>query len=151
MERALVSMAADSYPACLMSPDPALPPGIPDLGPHLAGLLFRHPQSRAFSEAVLKDRVLKAIFSEDDEHLGHIATVYRNTGSGGDLQLVMLAQMLLQAAWRKQSSDSANLESFAAAAVKELRLVRDVISGKQRTVTALLGFTGVLLPPGREL
>lgn len=37
---------------------------------------------------------------------------------------------------------------FAEEAVKELRLVRDVLAGKSRIVTAKLAFAGVLLPPG---
>jgi len=151
VERALVALAIDAYPACLLSPDPALPPGLQDLGPHLAVILFRHPKSKAFSEAVLRDRVLKNVFSSSDERLGRAATVYWNTGSGNNVQLLMLPEMLLRTAWRKLPGDIPSLNAFAAAAIKQLRLVRDVITGKQRTVTALLAFTGDLLPSGREL
>jgi Apea-like HEPN len=151
VERSLAALAVDAYPACLLSPDPALPPGIHDLGPHLATILFRHPQLKAFSKAVLGDRVLKNIFLSNDERLGRTATVYRNTGSGGDLQLLMLPDMLLRSTWRKLPGETPTLNAFASVAIEELRLVRDVISGKQRTVTALLAFTGVLLSPGRDL
>ena len=150
VERAVVALAIDAYPACLLSPDPALPPGIYDLGPPLAAILFRHPQLKAFSQTALGDRVFKDVFSSNDERPGRPAA-YQNTGSGDDPQLFMFPDMLLRSAWRELPGDSPSLNSFTAAAIKRLRLIRDVISGKQGTVTALLAFTGVLLPHGREL
>src|SRR5262249_16904496 len=85
VERALIALAVDAYPACLLPPDPSLPPVIHDLGPSLGPLLFRHPQSQTFFNAVLKDRVLKDVFAEEQEHVERVAMFYQNTGSGGSI------------------------------------------------------------------
>lgn len=81
----------------------------------------------------------------------HVATVFRNTGSGGSLQLIMLPETLQKSAWRQLAVADSGRDRFITMAISQLRLVRDVIAGKRRTITALLGFTGFLLPAGQEL
>jgi hypothetical protein len=122
-----------------------------NLGPSIGALLFRHPQSKVFTDAVLKDKTLKDVFKYEAEHTERVAMVYRNTGSGNSVQLLILSELLLQSAWRKLPPNELTSDTFVSAAVDQLRLVRDVFAGKQRFLTAKLAFTGILLPPGREL
>jgi hypothetical protein len=115
-------------------------------GIELSRLLIKHPQNDAFMAAVQEDAILKKVFVHQQEHSGVYGMVFRNTGSGGSLQLMMLAQMLLGAAWQHLDKESASPSSFAAQALEELQLVRDSFAGKQRTITARVGLMGVLLP-----
>lgn len=122
-----------------------------DLGPRLIQTLFRHPQDEAFREAVLKDSVLSNVFAVSDEPHLPANTVIRNTGRSGGLQLMRFSNLIFQAAWRKRQSDDMSLTEFVATTLDQLRLARDVLAGKARAITAKIAFTGVLLPPGRQL
>ena len=152
IERALVGLALDVYPALLLPPELDPLPMIPFRTPIVAtGLLYQHPQTKNFSDAVLQDPVLKKVFATDREHSGRISSVYTNAGHGGTVQLLTLPDMLLNAAWRHIQDTEIDPVSFAKAALGELDLVRAVFAGKTRNITARVAFTGVLLPEGEEL
>jgi hypothetical protein len=46
-ERALIALAVDVYPPCLLSPDPALPPASYDLGPNLMAMVSNTHKRRS--------------------------------------------------------------------------------------------------------
>ncbi len=153
LERAFAILALDTYPAYLYSPDPDIPalPLFERPSIHVTSLLFHHPQAKVFSEGALKDAVLGKVFATETEHTGHIATIYRNTGQGGGVQLSMLPEMLFSNAWGHLDEKARSATAFATAAVDELRIVRDLLVGKPSTAKALTAFTGVLLPPGAQI
>ncbi|WP_267244045.1 HEPN domain-containing protein [Streptomyces sp. PR69] len=151
IERALVALALDIYPAFLLPPEPDPLPMMPFHTPFVvAGLLHRHPQTKSFLNAALQDSVLKKVFTSENEGTGRVAYVYTNAGRGVTVQLVMLPDMLLNAAWRHVQGAEIDPVSFAKAALEELRLVRAVFAGKTCTITARVAFTGVLLPEGEK-
>ncbi|MFD0332265.1 hypothetical protein ACFQZC_38735 [Streptacidiphilus monticola] len=114
-------------------------------------MLFRHPRAQEFSEAALRDPVLKKAFSAMNEATGHVALIYRNTGNGGGLQLSMLPSLLLNWAWVSLKGAEVNQASLAEMALQGLRLIRDALAGKACEINAHVAFTGVLLPEGIEL
>lgn len=59
----------------------------------------------------------------------------------------MLGEMVLKSAWQ-EPGDTLQPEAFAHAVLEKARLIRDVLSGATRTISARIGFTGVLLPDG---
>ena len=151
LENSFIALALDAYPAFLLpAADSDLPrmPMMMPLNPRLSSLIFGHPKSKEFLTLALQDETLKEVFSEHNEHTGHMATVYRNTGSGGGLQLLTLPDMMLRNVWRHTETAEIAPEAFAREALKELRLVRDVLAGKARHISAKVGFAGVLMPPG---
>jgi hypothetical protein len=113
---------------------------------HVVRAAFQHPASKAFQEAALKDPAMAAIFATESEHSGRTGMIYANTATGGDLQLLMLAEMLLNRAWRRMDDAERSPAVFAQHAVDELRLARDLIAGKTRAIPAKNAFAGVLLP-----
>jgi hypothetical protein len=102
-------------------------------------------------EAVLRDAIFQNVFYAGNEATGQVANIYRNTGNGGGPQLVMLAEMLLGAAWRRVADDGRSPELFAMEAVKEVQLARKLLSGKPHTIAACIAFAGGLLPPDARL
>ncbi|MFD8483563.1 hypothetical protein [Kitasatospora sp. NPDC059673] len=155
VEMALVQIALDAYPAFLflseLDPFP-IPMPMMNLGNrHVTALLFRHPAASRFSGAVLQDAVFKQVFTYVNEHAGHVANVFRNTGNGGGLQLSMLPDMLVHRAWTQIDKGVISPGDFAKRVLQELHLVRAVFAGKSRSATALVGMAGVLLPPGIQL
>ncbi|WP_188308741.1 HEPN domain-containing protein [Streptomyces sp. CBMA123] len=155
VEKALVQIALDAYPAFLfpLEPDPVpIPVPMLDLvNRHVTALLFRHPAASRFSDAVLQDSVFKQVFTYVNEHVGYVANVFRNTGNGGGVQLPMLPDMLVRHAWAQMDKDAISPGDFAKKVLQELHLVRAVFAGKSRSATAFVGLTGVLLPPGIQL
>lgn len=99
---ALVSIAQDVYPLLLLPRSTQEPFGFL-AGPSLSSAVFRHPMSKVFEKAVMKDDTLKRLFPETSEHSGRHGTVYRSTGTGGGVQLSMLASGLLENAWQALS------------------------------------------------
>ena len=151
IERALISLALDSYPLRLLPPEPDLPPMMNLHSPSLVmGLLYRHPEARTFSDAAMQDPVLKNIFATDNAHTGRVGSVFTNTGRGGGVQLVMLPDMVLNAAWRHIQGGEIEPTSHVKAALEELRLIRAAFAGKKCAITARVAFTGVLLPEGEK-
>src|SRR6266487_74271 len=147
---ALVALALNAYPAFLLSPDPVMSGVMDELNISVTSGLFQDPQMTAFTESALTDQVLKDAFRHESEHVSRYAMVYRNTGSGSSVQLVMLPDLLLRSAWR-HLSERASAYDLASQALIELQLVRDALAGIPRTVAAKLAFTGVPLPLGGEL
>ena len=153
LESALLVLAIDAYPAFLLPPDPdPIPmPMSKDFSSRLLSLLHRHPQAAAFSDAALRDSVLKKVFVEENENTGRMAMIHHNTGSGGTVQLSMLPQIMLGAGWRNLPEGVHSPKALAAESLKELRLARDVLAGKRRTILATLAFAGILLPSSTRL
>jgi hypothetical protein len=118
IENALLTLAADAYPAFLLPPEPIGIPMMEDVSFRVTSLVHNHPQSRTFSEAALRDPVLGNVFAIENEHTGRTAMVYRNTGSGGGLQLVMLPELALRAAWRHLQDQDASPGAFATEAIE---------------------------------
>ncbi len=151
VEDALIALAADAYPAYLLSPDPDHMPMMEPVSFLTSMVIHRHPEAKTFIEAALRDPVLGKIFATETETSGHIASVYRNTGSGGGLQLVMLPSLVLGTTWRHVRDGDHTPERFADQAIKELALVRRVLGGKSAPIVARFAFAGVLLPTGAQL
>jgi hypothetical protein len=147
LERSLIAIAADVYPLCL------LPQADDDhfglrFGPSLTTPVFRHPQTEVFQAAVMQDATLKRLFPEENEQSGRYGTVYRSTGSGGGIQLSMLAPGLLENAWQaaSQLDSDVSLASYVTAGQEQLDAIRKAVQGKPLTVKALVGVTGLRLP-----
>jgi hypothetical protein len=114
LERAIVLLAADAYAAFLLPSDvdPFPMPMRDDVSRQTLSVVLSHPQAKRFQTAALADSSLGAVFAEHNETSGHIANIYRNTGSGGGLQLVMLPEMILHNAWRKNVDVTPSLPDF---------------------------------------
>jgi hypothetical protein len=151
IETALADLAVDSFSAFLLPPDEPIRTPMNDVSYYATSLIFRHPQSERFSEAVLEEPSLSGIFSSHDDQSGWTALVYRNTGQGGGLQLSMMSDLLLRSAWRRLPEEARSSQSFAEGALAVWRLVRDVLLGATRSIDARFSFTGVLLPRGTRL
>jgi hypothetical protein len=148
LERSLAVLAADAFPAFLLSPDdrvPAWPVSI-----MTTVLVAGHPEKAKFCDNALLDPILKQVFTKEDKHSGHSGMLYANTGVGGGLQLSMLPEVLLRAAWRNLDRDGTP-QALATSAIKELEFARAVLSGKTRPISAKVSFAGILLPEGTNL
>lgn len=152
IEAALAHLAVDSYPAFLLPVEEQFSiPMLDEVNRHATSLLFRHPQSERFADAVLQDPRLSQVFSERNEHSRPTALVYRNTGQGGGLQLATLPELVLRSAWRNLPDAERSPQSFTTSVFIIWRLVRDVLHGETRAIGARFSFTGILLPPGTRL
>lgn len=146
LEQAILRLALDSYPTFLLPPrDRFRIPAFTNI--ETTALILRHPASKEFVEAVGANPTLGPIFVEQD-HVGRVAWVWRNTGSGGTLQLVMLPQLILNAAWRHIRSLGPSPESFCSEAKVQFQIIRDLLEGRPQDTTAIFAFAGVLLPEG---
>ncbi|MFF7183717.1 hypothetical protein ACFZAR_00470 [Streptomyces sp. NPDC008222] len=153
LERALTLLALDSYPVFLLPPEELdFPlPMMEKVSFRVASFILRHPQAKVFTEAAMQDATFKRIFTESNEHAGYTTFVLRNTGSGGGLQLSLIADMILRAAWRRAQHGVTSPGSFVEEALRQLGIVRDALAGKPQTVVAKIGLAGVLLPVGAQL
>jgi hypothetical protein len=151
LERTLATLTLDVYAGFLFPPDPRIPSMAQLTNIHMVRAAFQHPASKAFQEAALKDPAMATIFATESEHTGRTGMMYANTGTGNGLQLLILAELLLNRAWRRLGSGQQSPTALARQAVDELRLACDLMAGKTRTVPAKIAFTGVLLPGGARL
>ena len=149
IESSLIAIAGDVYPLCLL-PHPDDTHFKVFTGPPISTAVFRHPQTKVFESAVMNDKTLKQLFPEENEHSGRHGTIYRSTGSGGGIQLSMLASGLLENAWQAAIQTNANpdLAVYTQCALDQLSAIRKAILNKPLTVKALVGVTGLRLPDG---
>jgi hypothetical protein len=98
--------------------------------PRLFSLLFGHPEAKRSSDAALRDSVRRNVFTAATKEAGYTATVYRNTGNGGGIQLWTMPNMILKNAWRHLEGKDRSPGAFTQEAVNELNLVRDVLGGE---------------------
>lgn len=154
LDQAIFRLALEALPAFLLPPSSDLPPmpGFGQINHRATSVALLHPQAEIFSAAVLRDPKLKKLFAMHNEHTGYTTgMIYRNTGRGGSIQLSMIPETVLRTAWRRLQHDDIKPETFAHAAVEELRTTRGVLERKSGTAIARQAFTGVLLPPGARL
>lgn len=143
----LIAIAADVYPLCLL-------PRVDEhhfgflMGPPLASVVYRHPQTKTFEDAVMNDETLKRLFPEANEQSGRFGAVYRSTGSAGGIQLSMLASGLLENAWEAIGHLDPDASTYARSALQQLDAIRTAIRGKPMTVKARVGITGLRLREG---
>jgi hypothetical protein len=148
LERLLVSIAADAYPVYLLPPDPDIVQlSLPDKTNRLVyPVVFGHPKSESFRQAVLEDEVFGKIFPKSENSADSWIQVYRNTGAGGGLQLATFPHLILGNAWRQVSSDRSTLVEFCRQVLEELRSIRDIFAGKGGKAKAKIALAGILLP-----
>jgi hypothetical protein len=148
-ESALLQIAADVYPLCLLPRSDHEHFGFLSAR-SLSGPVFRHPKSKEFERLVMDDPILLRLFPEGDKQSGAHGAVYRSTGTGGGIQLSMFASGLLENAWQAVSLDKSapTLTDYGTAVLKQFEVIRRVVAGKRSTVKALVGVTGIRLPDG---
>ncbi len=146
LEQAIHRLALDSYPAFLLPPRNQF--RIPlAINTEAMAVIYRHPDSKAFAEAVRAHPTMGPTFVEQ-AHVGPVTWVWRNTASGGTLQLVMLPELILHAAWRHVVHVGPSPESFSTEARAQLKIIRNLLEGRPQETTATYAFTGILLPEG---
>ncbi|XVQ85047.1 hypothetical protein ACQP2K_40575 [Microbispora siamensis] len=149
LQKSLISLALDVYPAFLLPAEPSPIPLMDETSIRATQAIYRHPEAETFCESMLREPALENAFQRV-EGAGHVAMVYRSTGQGGTLQLVMIPHIILKSAWRHIGDYTPSPEAFAVQAVRELQLIRAALSGRPRSITAKFAFTGIILPPGSQ-
>jgi DNA helicase HerA-like ATPase len=139
-----MAMLRDTYPLFLL-PSGDEPFGL--RGAEITAPLYRHPEREPFEAAVMADRGLSQLFPEENETTGRHGTIHRSTGSGGSVQLAMLAQSLLKNGWELAAfhHESPSMRQNADGVLEVLELARDAIEGKQVSIPAIVGVAGLRL------
>ena len=140
--RPLALMLRDIYPLMLLPEDR-------EFRGHLGliGAVFGSPRRAAFEQAVMGDNDLSRLFpTPPQDASGPTTMLYRSTGSGGTMQLALLADVLLSNSWaRAQASGRHDLESVGSELRASLDLVRQAARGEPTEIPLLVAFTGLLL------
>ncbi len=150
LERSIIALAVDAFPAFLLPPDDEFPAPRVGSGIYVTALVFRHPQRYVFQEALVCDETIGPKFSREEGPVGPRTMVWRNVGSGGDLQAAMVPEFVLGGAWRRIKRDRPTPEVFVEGATSQLRLVLDLLRGSVKPITAKFALAGVLLPDDVE-
>lgn len=145
VDHALEQLAIDCYGAALLPPDPNFP-RLPGRLEHLSGVMHRHPEKAAFEEQLMKDKELAVLFPNHTEQGGYAGSYYTNLGYGGGIQLWLLAEGLINAAYSALSLDGiATHESVVGRSVTNLAHLRALVGGNGVSSKARLGIAGIQL------
>lgn len=144
VESSLLSIALECYPGMLIkeSDDPF------DRRIGLPISLFRNPLNGAFQDLVLTDSDLKRLITTESESSGKGGSTLRSTGQGGGHQLWTLAETIVKSGWTLALLESTQPtpEAFMDGVRRSIKAIRLAIRGKEVTIPARIGLTGVLLP-----
>lgn len=146
----LMVMSRDVYPLFL------LPWGDEPFGlrsAEISGPLYRHPERERFEEAVMFDSSLSQLFPEENQTSGRHGTIHRSTGSGGGVQLAMLAQSVLRNGWEFATFRHASptMRQHAEGVLEVLGLAREAIEGRDVSIPAIVGVAGLRLAGSESL
>jgi hypothetical protein len=152
LRSSLLALARDLYPLFLL-PLPSEEGERFFAKPPVWDPLYAHPERKRFEEAVMADATLSRLFPEETPHSGRVGYWSCSTGSGGSFQLSLFADMVLQNGWRVSSHQSAHpsLMEYATKGLDLVDVIRDAVNGRQVTITALVGITGLRLPENAVL
>jgi len=154
----LLILARDAYPALLMPH----PKDVSFLDhPPFGVAFFRHPVHSAFCRAVLSDANLKLLFpgekdTVDSTSMAALAGVQSvlvfSTGHGGGLQLILLADRLLRAAYYRVLLDGElALDSYLSSVQQVLDAVGNMAAGRESDVPVIFGLSNIGLPVGASI
>jgi transcriptional regulator with XRE-family HTH domain len=143
---ALFAMLTDAYPALLLPQEPiwATAP--------ISRVTFNHPMRADLESAILADPALSKLYSEELPQTGKTGMVYRSTGQGGGVQLIIFSSQQISMAytWACLESRRPTIDEVADKLVLSLSTIRRAIMGKPVTVPMRLGLAGILLPEGLD-
>ena len=146
----VMAMLRDTYPLFLL---PSLDEPFGFQGAEVSGPLHRRPERERFEAAVMRDSSLSRLFPEENETSGRHGTIHRSTGSGGSVQLVMLAQSMLKNGWEFAVFRHAapTMRQHAEGLLEVLGLARAAIEGKEVSIPAIVGVAGLRLADSQGL
>ncbi len=146
----LLAMLRDVY-ALFLLPRSDEPFGLG--GADISVPVFRHPDSERLQAAVMADPSLSKLFPEENETSGRYGTVHRSTGSGGGVQLTMLAEGVLKNGWEfaVYRDGKPTMREHAGAVLEVLGLARAAIEGKEVSIPAVVGVAGLRLAANQSL
>lgn len=139
----LALIAADAYPILLLLPH------LSENGQSISMLTipstFKHPSEQAFETAVLNDPDLSKLFPNRGENaIETNGYVFASTGSGGSLQLVVLANLFIGAAYSlTRMRGQTGIVEFHDSLCQVLEFVRQAARGDTIKVPAFVGFSNI--------
>jgi hypothetical protein len=154
-ERALAMLARDLYPTLLLEipsvPGRIGPPRWAQRTWPMSPVLYRHPAAGAFETAAENDQDLKQLFTSETPEAGRTGFIWTSLGTGGGVQLSMLALDLMVAALSQLNLEG-DLEhsGFVNGSVLQLRTLKRLLGGERISVWCSLAFVGAELR-GRPL
>lgn len=149
IESALVMLAADVYPAFLAPiREDDFMRQVRNYTPHLIQIIFRHPASSSFDNAVLADPTLARAFKNSSTAGGHYAIVFTNVGWGGGVQLRTLPETIFQSVWRTMKHEAIAPQLFMERTLECMATIRALFKGEIQEIHATFAYTGVLMPRG---
>lgn len=147
----LAALAVDAYPGFLLPEDSQSGPMHKRVNFAVTRMLHQHPSTNMLLENLLSEKIFASTFPTGENLIDRATALFRNTGSGGSFQLVLLPELLMMRAWLHLECQATTPEEFAIKAVGELQIVRRLLSGKTEYIPAKVAFTGVLLPTESSL
>lgn len=147
LEATLVSLGMEQFPGLLVdtSTDPYTPLGLPSS-------THSHPVNLEFERLALDDPDFKRFFTSHSPESGWSGDIVRSTGQGGGHQLWGFSATIVRSGWTlaRVESLAPGPEAFAEAILATVRNVRKAVNGRNVTIPARIGLTGVLLPDGTD-
>ena len=150
---ALAELARDAFPALLARPEGGLLTGVI---PHtlrstwlLGSILWRHPATERFQAEVLKEPEFAKVFATAATNTETMGYVWTSLGSGGSIQLEMLANTLVVAAHSRLTlRDQLEHDAFVQETVRQYATVCRLLAGDSVPVCSSLGFVGAKMKTG---
>ncbi|AUG79303.1 hypothetical protein CFP65_4562 [Kitasatospora sp. MMS16-BH015] len=143
-------IALDLYGAFLLPPEIPDVPGLGFNGAVVRGF-FGHPARERLDDLLMQDAAVAKVFAGPGvSGFGPAGYVRTNAGSGGELHLNGLVRAALDRAWDHGLQPPVPT-GFSAAAADELRSMLAILRKENKTATARVHLTGVLLPEECEL
>lgn len=147
----LLALGSQVWPVFLLPHPEAWPPYFGSL----TSCVFSHPTTALLWQAIADDSELRKLFPDVPDQIGDDQSALRisseiifSTGHGETLQLAVLPETLLTAAWWRQIlHGGGDLNSYLDELAEVLRETRILASGKEVQAPYLIGLENIRLPP----
>jgi hypothetical protein len=146
LEKKVLAIALENYPGMIVkeTDDPF------DRRMSLPAMRYKNVLVEDFEELVIKDPIIKKLFTKKDDTSGWSGYSMRSSGQGGGHQVWGFADTLVNSGWSyaRLQSDTPSIQELVDGVLLAIDKIRKAIKGEEVTIPARIGLTGMVFPEG---
>jgi hypothetical protein len=146
LEKKALAIALENYPGMIVkeTDDPL------DRRISLPAMRYKNVLVEEFEELVIKDPIVKKLFTKKDDTSGWSGYSTRSSGQGGGHQVWGFADTIVNSGWSyaKLQSETPSIQELADGVLLVIDKIRKAVKGKEVTIPARIGLTGMVFPEG---
>lgn len=146
LEKKALAIALENYPGMIVkeTDDPL------DRRMSLPAMRYKNVLVEEFEDLIIKDPIIKKLFTKKDDASGWSGYSIRSSGQGGGHQVWGFADTIVNSGWSyaKLQSEIPTIQELTDGVLLVIDKIRKAIGAEEVTIPARIGLTGMVFPEG---